>query len=345
MTTYLGIDLHKRSSTWVLIDENKKVIDERTVPCTPADVQQALHHLPTYNPHTKVAVEPVCGWRWFTHELEECGMDVHMANPLKVRMIADSKLKTDRVDAKTLALLLKADFLPESYKASDSTAVLRNIVRHRGYLVRQRTSIKNRIHSICTREGSHLTSVDPLTKAGLQSLKEGHNEELKDLVVLMDEVSIHIDAIEKQMKSMSKMPVIQLLMTMPGVGLISAIAIHGEVGEWSRFDTPEKLASYSGLVPSQRSSGASVHMGHITKTGSHILRYTMVEAAMKVRNQESHEMLYSFYERIVPFRKAKSARVALARKMLTILWYMVKQNTPYENRKVTSTQSEMISSE
>jgi transposase len=344
MKTYLGIDLHKRSSTWILIDENKKVIDERTVPCTPLNVRQALHHLPlTKDTQTQVAVEPVCGWRWFTHELEEYGMDVHLANPLKVRMIADSKLKTDKIDAKILALLLKADFLPESYKASDDTAVLRNTVRHRGYLVRQRTSIKNRIHSICTREGSHLTTLTPLTKDGLKILQEGHNEELKDLVVLMNEVSTHIDTIEKQMKTMSKLPTVQLLMTMPGVGLISAIAIHGEVGDWSRFDTPEKLASYSGLVPSQRSSGASVRMGHITKTGSHVLRYTMVESAMKVRNCESHEQLYSFYERVVPFRGAMRARTALARKMLTILWHMVHNNTPYENRATTSTQSEMIS--
>lgn len=344
MKTYLGIDLHKRSSTWVLIDENKEVIDERTVACTPLDVRQALHHLPLpKNSQTMVAVEPVCGWRWFSKELEDYGMDVHMANPLKVRLIADSKLKTDRVDAKTLALLLKADFLPESYKATDETAVLRNMVRHRGYLVRQRTSIKNRIHSICTREGSHLTTLTPLTKGGLKTLQEGHNEELKDLVVLMDEISAHIDTIEKQMKLISKTPILELLMTMPGIGIISAIAIHGEVGDWSRFDTPEKLASYSGLVPSQRSSGSSVRMGHITKMGSHILRYTIVEAAMKVRNQESHEVLYSFYERLVPIRGAKSARVALARKMLTILWYMVTQNTPYENRRVISTQSEMIS--
>lgn len=100
MKTYLGIDLHKRSSTWVLIDENKKVIDERTVPCTPRDVRQALHHLPLpSNSQTLVAVEPVCGWRWFTHELEEYGMDVHLANPLKVRLIADSKLKTYKIDA------------------------------------------------------------------------------------------------------------------------------------------------------------------------------------------------------------------------------------------------------
>lgn len=117
----------------------------------------------------------------------------------------------------------------------------------------------------------------------------------------MNEVSVHIDTIEKQMKAMSKLPTVQLLMTMPGVGLISAVAIHGEVGDWSRFDAPEKLASYSGLVPSQRSSGSSVRMGHITKTGSHVLRYTMVEAAMKVRNCESHEQLYSFMKELFHF--------------------------------------------
>ena len=130
MTTYLGIDLHKRSSVWILMDHNKKVLKELTVPCTPESVSKALALLPDKE-NMKAAVEPVCGWRWFSSMLEEEGIDVHIANPYKTRLIAESKLKNDRVDAKALAELLKVDYLPLSYKASDVVHNAREVVRYR----------------------------------------------------------------------------------------------------------------------------------------------------------------------------------------------------------------------
>ena len=343
MTTYLGIDLHKRSSVWILMDHNKKVLKELTVPCTPESVSKALALLPDKE-NMKAAVEPVCGWRWFSSMLEEEGIDVHIANPYKTRLIAESKLKNDRVDAKALAELLKVDYLPLSYKASDVVHNAREVVRYRAYLVRVRTGVKNRIHGICARNGLHLTSEKPLHKEGLEKLLANGTQELKDLVLVLKELDAHIVQIEVSMEELVKgNNEIKLLMTMPGIGKVTGCAIWAEVGDWKRFTTPQSLASYAGLVPRQRSSGSSVHMGHITKVGSKVLRYSLVEASYRVRNTEKCKTLYEFYERLVPKGGAKKARVALARKMLTILWHIVHTNTPYCDRSLTSTQSVVIS--
>lgn len=164
------------------------------------------------------------------------------------------------------------------------------------------------------------------------------------MITVLKELDTHITQSEVVMESLVKSNCeVKLLMTMPGIGKITGCAIWAEVGDWKRFATPQALSSYAGLVPRQRSSGSSVHMGHITKVGSKVLRYSLVEASFRVRNTEKCKTLYSFYERLVPKGGAKKARVALARKMLTILWYMVKNNTPYSDRSLTSTQSVVIS--
>ena len=229
MTTYLGIDLHKRSSVWVLIDQHKKVLKELNVSCTPEGVSKALAMIPDKE-SIQAAVEPVCGWRWFSSMLEDEGIDVHIANPYKTRLIAESKLKNDRVDAKALAELLKADYLPLSYKASEVINDARGIVRHRAYLVRVRTGVKNRIHGICARNGLHLTSEKPLHKDGLEKLIRSSSDELKDLVIVLKELDLHIKRIEVSMESIIKgNNEIKLLMTMPGIGKITGCAIWAEV--------------------------------------------------------------------------------------------------------------------
>lgn len=125
-------------------------------------------------------------------------------------------------------------------------------------------------------------------------------------------------------------------MTLPGVGIVTAVSMWAEVGDYARFSTPEKLCAFAGLVPTERSSGGVQKLGRITKAGSPILRYLLVEAAMRIRDAEKSNVLYQFYKTIKTTRGAMRARVALARKILTISWYMVKKNEPYRQRFTTN---------
>ena len=332
-TSYLGIDLHKRSSTWVLLDQNRKVLLKQNVPCTPSDVASALYSLPVAPESVRAVVEPVCAWRWFSGLLMETGMDVRIANPLKTRLIAESKMKHDVLDARTLAELVKADFLPESYRASDDITKLRCLVRERKFFAHTRINVICRLHGLTGSIGQHTMSHHPMRAPGRAEIRASGNEELNEMLNLIEEIDAHMKPLNKQIiKLASSLPIPKLLMTMPGVGAITALTVYAEVGDFGRFPSAEKLTAYAGLVPSQRSSGPSTRNGHITRMGSRLLRTTVVEAAFAIRKNTDHRF-YSFYKHLLPNsatkRGTKRARVALARKMLAIMWHMATNNTPY----------------
>ncbi len=328
----LGIDLHKRSSVWVLLDKEKRVRFEQTLPATRSAIPGAVATLGVPAHEVCAVVEPVCGWRWYAEALEAAGLSVKIANPSKIRLIADSRAKTDRNDARTLADLLRADFLPESYRAPDDIVLLRSLVRERAYLIMIQTGLKNRLQAIVLRSGYLEYAVHPLLARNREALHALGDPEIERMYDLLLNIAERIKPLEQELTHRMKAhPVGILLMTMPGVGIVTASAIVAEVGDFTRFRTAQKLASYAGLVPSERSSGAMTRLGHITKRGSRILRYSLVEAAFRVRPQHA---LYTFYERLVPKTGKKRARVALARKMLIIMWTMVHKNEPYNQDRI-----------
>jgi len=314
----LGIDLNKNKSTWKLLDSNRSVIWSKNVMCQPESLELAIKQLPVNPVNLPVAIEPTCGWRWVSRLLEKNNCDVHIANPYKLRLIAESKKKTDEEDAKTLAEFLLIGYLPESYMVTDEIEEWRQLVRTRVSIVEARTKIKNQINSL-------LTATRPISKK--QSLPD--DLKIQELASLIKEQTIHIQTLEKEIKKIVMAdPVCQLLLPIPAVGVVTALSIVAEVGDFSRFKSADKLASYAGLVPSQRSSGESIRYGHIVKTGSKLLRTTLVETAMRFRPKYDTR-LNTWFERVKKDRGAMRARTALAHKLLTIMWSMVKNNQPF----------------
>ena len=333
MNMYLGIDLHKKSSVWVMMDEKRNVVWHDTFASHPLDISAGIAKIPAPLQEVKVAIEPVCGWRWVTKQLEASGLEVHIANPKKVRLIAESKQKTDFNDARTLADLLRADMLPESYRVTDDIYDLRVVLRERHFLISKRTDVKNRIHGIVTTQGLHLVSGgNPISKRGKKWVEESDDETLKELHEVIEELDAHIDFLTEKIEKIARdSSRAKLLMTMPGVGTITALTVIAEVGDFSRFEKAEKLASFAGLVPKQRSSGEKVRLGGITHLGSKYLRTAMVETAMRIRPGYAPE-LQRFVDVVKISSGPKRARVALARKMLTIMWTMVRKNVEYDPR-------------
>lgn len=325
---YIGIDLHKRSQTWVILGEkdNTKLLT-KNYPVTTEGIQQAVMQAKTFGTHISVFIEPVCGWIWVVQQLRSYGLQIHISNPRKIRMIADSLKKTDEEDAYVLAQLLKTGNAYESYECSEETRKHRSLARERCFLVNTRASIKTRLESIVTRDGNHTHS---------PYLKNRTN-----ISVTNDEVKIHTSAIqamdaiikdvEKQIAnntSYQKEEIARLL-TVPGIGPVTANVIVSEVGDFGRFKRPEHLASFAGLVPRERSSGGKQKLGSITHAGSPYLRYVLVETAMRIRESKNTISLYMFYKRIKQKSGAMKARIALARKLLTIIWFMMKKKQNY----------------
>lgn len=331
-THYLGIDLHKRSSTWVLVDADRSIIHKQTVPVDPTALSDGVNALPVPVNTIKATLEPVCGWRWVQQYLIDHGIATITANPTKVRLIAASKHKTDTNDARMLAELLASGYLPEAYRVSDAGLELRSLVRERYYLIALRTSLKNRLKGIVTAHGINEILEDCLTKRGRHYITTHGHRELLDLHELITELTRYIKQVETLITPLVEQhPLAHTLRTVPTVGPISTATLVAEIDDIHRFPSAKQLTNYAGLVPGQRSSGERVRHGRITKVGSKYLRHTMVECAMRLRPHHDPR-LYAWYERVKSVSSPMKARVALARKLLSIIWYISTNHTPYTPR-------------
>jgi transposase len=274
------------------------------------------------------------------YDILDAGTDeVVLAHPKRVRAIAAAKVKTDKIDATTLAHLARADLLPTAYAPPIEIRELRDLVRHRSKLVRERTRHKNRIHTILAKYNLHSPCTDLFGKKGrafLEDIRKHlssiHQTMLDDYLGLIDGLNERIKSVNQVIRTWAKDdPQAQLLISMPGIGIYSEAVIVADIGDIKRFDSPKQLCSYAGLAPSTRSSDARVRHGRITKEGSPRLRWIMVSAAQ--RAPCASPQLASFYERTLQRHGKKTGRVALARKMLSIVYYMLLRRTPFQERQ------------
>ena len=319
-THTLGIDLHKRTSTWKLLDTNKKVIWSRVVLCSRVSIEEALTMLPVSLQGLPVALEPVCGWMWVTDILENKGLEVHIANPFDLRVIALSSQKTDSQDAETLAEFLAMKYLPESWKATKEIHELRQLTRTRDSLVKARTKVKNHLEGLITQDvevmnkkTTYIPSTMPLHI--LEKMILEHTQHIKVF-----------DGIIKKIAEENN--VCKILMTIPKVGPVTAVTVLAEVGDFSRFKNAKRLSGYAGLVPRQRSSGEKISFGSLTKEGSSYLRTALVETAMRFRKSDDIN-LFTFLEEVQERKGKMKGRVALARKLLTVMYSLVKNETSF----------------
>lgn len=341
---YVGVDWHKCTSTWVAINEERKKVYEEVWGCTPVAVQSAITSLPAQPEEIRLAVEPVCGWRWMTDICEQTGIDVRIANTIKLRQIADSGQKTDKKDALTLAELVRADYLPEAYKVPNDIYELRMLVRERAHFISQSTATKCRIQSVCTGRGGHITAERPLHKAGRDTLYTKESS-LYEMFQSLEEIATHVVNIEKRiLETIKGTLTYTILLSLPGVGPVTASALYAEVADFKRFHTPEALISYAGIYPKERSSGDIKRYGSISKAGSRVLRYSIIEAAMRVRDTEKSHNLHTHYLAAKDRHKTpKQARIVVAHKLLTIAWHLVHRGRMYDDQMVKPAQREITS--
>lgn len=325
---HLGIDLHKRTSYWTLMDDDRRVLFRKNMETSESAMDTSLAAI-GLDPRTiEAAIEPVSQWGWYGDLLAARGLRVRLVDVYKSKLIANSKLKHDRVDSKTLAEMMRSDFLPEAYRAPRETRDLREFVRGRAFLVRMRTRIRNRITGILGKHGIISPWTDTFGKGGRRWLDEQrlghpHDGELQNLRAVFDDLTLHIAGLDRECASrVSDSADLAILTSIPGIGSITALMILAEVGDFSRFPTPGQLASFAGLVASSHSSGERSRFGHITHRGSVWLRSALVESTGKVSPKWGY--LHAFYRRIQKKKGNSIARVALARKVLALCWHLMR---------------------
>lgn len=335
-THYLGIDLHKKTSYWTLMNKEREIVYRKNLFTSKEGVEQGIREMGVEPTVVEAAIEPVSQWGWYGDLLEKAGFTVHLVDAYKTKLIAASKLKNDRVDAKILAELMRTNFLATAYRAPIETRDLREFMRHRAFLVRMRSSIRGRMHQILWKHGIQSPYSDLLGKKGAEwfatlPLTSQYDTERNDLLTLWRTFSDHVTQYDERCRfRVSQSPEAGILMSIPGIGVITALTMLAEIGDYTRFHSPEKLASFAGLVSSSHSSGENTRLGHITHRGSVWLRTAMVEATTTVNPRWGY--LYDFYKRISEKKGSKVARVALARKVLVVSWHLIKTKKPFDPR-------------
>lgn len=332
--TYLGIDYHKKDSFVTALDENGKKIFHGRIQNQEESFEELLKKLP--GPF-KAVIEASRTWQVMYGILEELGIPTEVAHTMRVRAIAEVQIKTDARDSEILAYLLKANLIPKIHVPKRKVCLARQLVRQRLYLVQTRTRLKNRTH--------HLLDRNRIPNPGLSDLFAGAGlRHLKSVILpnteklCLEGMLTHLDFIGSQIKELDRLiqkevkdlPEAKLLESLPGVGGVFSALMALEIDSIKRFRDAAHLASYSGLVPRTYASGDRSYQGSLISSCNHFLKWAFVEAAWSATNKSAYCRYY--YEKVKKRLGAKTAIVALARRLAQIAYSILKEKRFYEER-------------
>lgn len=331
-TYYAGLDLHKSMSVISVKDETGTLLKQGKA----ANDRTALEAFfkPFAESKVSIALEATSNYQWMYDTLEGLGHQVSLAHPLKVKAIASAKVKTDKIDSSILSDLLRADLLPTSYVPPEEIRFLREILRHRIRLVRDRAQVKNRIRAILIKinyPGIGACNIaSAKAKAALQKLvvPAMYRISMEDSILQMEGLTQQIKRLDKKLPSLSRnFPAVEKLTEIPGIGIFSALVIVAEIGDIHRFASWKKLAGFSGLVPGVHQSAETRYGKPITHLGSSYLRWILVEVATSLIKHAGP--LRAFYLRLSRTKGHGKAIVAVARKLLIGIYHVWKYDEPF----------------
>lgn len=338
MTLYLGVDCHKKYSYVTAIDEAGQVQAEAKVANQRESLKKLLDGL---KGRCEAVVEAGYNWGVLHDLLESEGVPVQVAHPTRLRAIAETQIKTDQRDSRTLAQLLRAGLIPAIHIPSKNIRELKCVLRSRMFLVKLRTMTKNRIHQILDR--NHIENpgfTDLFGKAGrrfIDQIQLGETEQslLNEHMGLLDYLIKTITTIEKQIKRhLQDDWRVKLIWSIPGFGLTLSTVVALEIDSIDRFRHDGRLASYAGLVPRLYSSGGRQFTGKLVTSANHYLKWAFIEAAWKA--QISSPYCRALFQRIRKRKGANVAVVALARKLSAIVYILLKERRPYKEIGILS---------
>jgi transposase len=323
----VGMDLHRRRSVLVRMTEDGRKLETVRIDNSPAALRAVLARA---GKNPRVVVEATYGWYWAADVLQAAGAEAHLAHPLGVKAFSYRRVKNDEKDAADLADLLRMGRLPEAWIAPPQVRELRELTRYRIKLVRMRSSGKDQVHAVLAKLGIPVPCSDLFGVFGsawldglaLPQPYAGKVGSLRQLIAwLTTEISLLDEVIAD---FLGDWPPYQAVLRLPGIGPVLAAVAIAEIGDISRFPGPGQLCSWAGLTPRHRESDIKVARGHITKQGSPVLRWAMVEA---IQHQPAASPPRELKDRITA-RRGKEARniakAAAARKLLTCVFYAMR---------------------
>lgn len=335
---YSGIDLAGLSSYVYLTDEAGRKKTAGFVETTAAGLEKKLR--PYVRDGLAVAIEAGNQTAWVHDLLVAMGAKVTVVNPNKVKLIAESRRKTDKVDARILCELLRLDGLPQPvHMPGKEVRGLRGLLVARRQLIAARTKLCNVVRGMLRQEGKRLPAHALLSYVGWERLlAEGFDHEHLATITAayyesFQSLTKSIQALDRELAAKEKQDArVTRLQTMPKVGRIASLTFLAAVDNVQRFASSRKLVSYSGLAPTVRSSGERTEYGAISREGRRELRAVWVQIAHLVANDDSRATapLRRWYERVKEKRGKKTATVALARRLLAIAYQLLRKDEDYD---------------
>lgn len=338
---YVGMDISSKSFVVHAIESRKKIVFKGEIKPTRQGLRKLIKDLGT---QTKLVVfEAGNQLKWVALTLKKMpGVHIHVVHPNEIKWIHKSSAKTDKIDARKLAQLARGDMLPRKVHIVEGPSrQLRELISARRTLQSKRVALINGIRGILKQEGYRLPEKffqnrnwqSQLSRMRIGRIQKvilaGYMDSIGALFKAEAELSREIVEIESED--------IKLLESIPGIGSLTSRVIVSAVDDVARFDSKKCIAKYGALTPRIYQSGGVTHLGRINRDGRHEVRRVLLQCAHTVARMKSYDAkpLRQFFERIRKRRGKKIAVVALARKLLTIAYGVLKTKTAYDPEVLT----------
>ena len=325
---YTGIDLHKDNCFITTVNDTGEIVKQERLPNVPDIILSYFASLA--GPHRAV-VECTAGWYWLDDLLEAHGIGLVLAHAKYLKAISYAKVKTDKVDSQTLAMLLRLDSIPRAHKIRHALRDLRDVMRARLRMVQKRTSCCVSIHNL----GRKLNCADELIideRSIPERLPEAYRLHLR---ILYDQ----IDLLDKQVLELEHylQPVlipnddIQRLLWVPGMGKVTAFTVYLEADGIERFPSDKHFVSYCRLVPGAKNSNRSLRHKSGCKDGNKYLKIAFTD--MAVRTIQYYPEYRRLYQKILRRSNEPIARTVVAKELARIVYHILKNKTEYRGLK------------
>jgi len=333
---YVGLDLSRKRLDFDALRFDGERVDAGALPPDGDGLAKLVLRLGDADDQVLAVIESMNGARFVHDQLELAGWDVRIADALKVKGLAPLACKTDKIDCWVLAELARRDLVPEIWLPDPAVRAERERARFRLHLVKHRTSLKNRVHSILIAHGvpnplSDLFGLGGRRLLARLALPEPWRSTMEASLALIDVLDEEIAESERELRRLgADHAYVPLLMTCPGIGWILAFTIASEIGDITRFRAPVKLVGYSGLCPKVDQSGEQDRRGPLRKNGPDYLRWALVEAAHTAAHHPRYlPLLERNRARHGKKRGTKIAAITIARKLAEAIWHMLTRNQPF----------------
>ena len=346
MKVYIGVDLHKTQFTVYWKPAGLAGVFKRFSTHEPgyAAFEHQVAEAVRNQHEVHLAVETMGNARYFKHRLERAGARVVVVNTLKFKVITESVKKTDRRDASTLAEFLEKDMLPEARLCSQESEELRRLLKTRKTLVETMNKVKNQVHALLLSMGIESNRGELQSKKERQRVKSvlaAHQlagETVEPLFATIDHLSREVKRYEQLIEGyVAEDPMVAIIRTLPGAGLITASTIRAYADDISRFVSPKQFAAYAGLVPWVQHSNEVQHYGKTTKRGPKELRTALVQAVLgmvRMKRITGDYRIMKRYDRLKQQKGSGRSIIATARMLAEILWHMLTHHEPFDEARM-----------